>query len=132
MARYRLGLEQLEDRTLPTAAQYVTSLYGDFLNRTPSQAEVSGFVNLLNTGTPAGVGMGQDPPVYLKDGDVLELEVEGLGRQRSNVRQGRSVGQCRTTGAASGAPSSRCDSSRRRGRKNAGTKVSATRTAATQ
>ena len=43
--------------------------------------------DLINTGTPAGVGMGQEPPRYLTDGDVLELEVEGLGRQRQTVRQ---------------------------------------------
>ncbi len=43
--------------------------------------------DLINTGTPAGVGMGQKPPRYLADGDVLELEIEGLGRQRQTVRQ---------------------------------------------
>jgi 2-keto-4-pentenoate hydratase/2-oxohepta-3-ene-1,7-dioic acid hydratase in catechol pathway len=43
--------------------------------------------DVINTGTPAGVGMGRTPPRYLTDGDVLELEIEGLGRQRQNVRQ---------------------------------------------
>jgi 2,4-didehydro-3-deoxy-L-rhamnonate hydrolase len=38
--------------------------------------------DILSTGTPAGVGMGRKPPVYLAPGDVCELEVEGLGRQR--------------------------------------------------
>lgn len=38
--------------------------------------------DLVNTGTPAGVGAGQTPPRFLKEGDVMELEVEGLGRQR--------------------------------------------------
>lgn len=42
--------------------------------------------DVINTGTPPGVGMGQDPQVYLKDGDVMELEIEGLGRQRQVVR----------------------------------------------
>ena len=56
MPRHRLGLEQLEDRALPSAAQYVASLYTDFLNRAPSQAETASYVNLLNTGTaPAAV-----------------------------------------------------------------------------
>jgi 2-keto-4-pentenoate hydratase/2-oxohepta-3-ene-1,7-dioic acid hydratase in catechol pathway len=38
--------------------------------------------DVVNTGTPAGVGMGMDPPTYLRDGDVVELSVEGLGEQR--------------------------------------------------
>ena len=43
--------------------------------------------DLISTGTPPGVGMGMKPPVFLKPGDVMELEVEGLGRQRQVVRQ---------------------------------------------
>jgi 2-keto-4-pentenoate hydratase/2-oxohepta-3-ene-1,7-dioic acid hydratase in catechol pathway len=38
--------------------------------------------DLINTGTPAGVGMGQNPQRYLRSGDVTELEIAGLGRQR--------------------------------------------------
>jgi 2-keto-4-pentenoate hydratase/2-oxohepta-3-ene-1,7-dioic acid hydratase in catechol pathway len=34
---------------------------------------------LILTGTPAGVGMGRKPPVYLKPGDVVEVEIEGIG-----------------------------------------------------
>jgi 2,4-diketo-3-deoxy-L-fuconate hydrolase len=41
--------------------------------------------DLINTGTPPGVGMGYDPPVFLKAGDVMELGVEGLGSQRQVV-----------------------------------------------
>ncbi len=41
--------------------------------------------DVLCTGTPAGVGMGCDPPVYLKPGDVMRLGVEGLGEQRQEV-----------------------------------------------
>ena len=43
--------------------------------------------DLISTGTPPGVGMGMKPPVYLDDGDVMELEIEGLGRQRQTLRQ---------------------------------------------
>lgn len=39
--------------------------------------------DLISTGTPPGVGMGLQPPRYLRAGDNLELEIEGLGRQRS-------------------------------------------------
>ncbi|WP_226550757.1 fumarylacetoacetate hydrolase family protein [Celeribacter naphthalenivorans] len=38
--------------------------------------------DIISTGTPAGVGMGKSPQQYLKDGDVVELGIEGLGAQR--------------------------------------------------
>ncbi|MEV6381924.1 fumarylacetoacetate hydrolase family protein [Streptomyces sp. NPDC051773] len=41
--------------------------------------------DLINTGTPPGVGMGLNPPVYLQPGDVMELGIEQLGTQRQNV-----------------------------------------------
>jgi 2-keto-4-pentenoate hydratase/2-oxohepta-3-ene-1,7-dioic acid hydratase in catechol pathway len=41
--------------------------------------------DVISTGTPPGVGMGMTPPRFLRAGDVLELEVEGLGRQRQAV-----------------------------------------------
>ena len=41
--------------------------------------------DVIATGTPQGVGMGMTPPRYLVPGDVMEPEVEGLGRQRQEV-----------------------------------------------
>lgn len=41
--------------------------------------------DIVATGTPAGVGMGMNPPTFLAPGDVMELEVEGLGGQRQEV-----------------------------------------------
>jgi 2,4-diketo-3-deoxy-L-fuconate hydrolase len=41
--------------------------------------------DLINTGTPPGVGMGLQPQVWLKAGDVMELGIEGLGSQRQTV-----------------------------------------------
>jgi len=41
--------------------------------------------DLINTGTPPGVGMGQSPQVWLAAGDVVELGVDGLGSQRQAV-----------------------------------------------
>lgn len=38
--------------------------------------------DVISTGTPAGVGLGFNPPIYLKAGDVVELGIEGLGEQR--------------------------------------------------
>jgi len=42
--------------------------------------------DLINTGTPDGVGLGMKPPQFLNDGDVMELAITGLGSQRSRVR----------------------------------------------
>lgn len=41
--------------------------------------------DLINTGTPPGVGMGMVPPTYLQPGDVVELGIDRLGRQRQAV-----------------------------------------------
>jgi 2-keto-4-pentenoate hydratase/2-oxohepta-3-ene-1,7-dioic acid hydratase in catechol pathway len=41
--------------------------------------------DLINTGTPPGVGMGFTPPVWLQPGDVMELGIDGLGSQRQTV-----------------------------------------------
>jgi len=38
--------------------------------------------DLISTGTPPGVGLGMKPPQYLSSGDIVELEIEHLGRQR--------------------------------------------------
>jgi 2-keto-4-pentenoate hydratase/2-oxohepta-3-ene-1,7-dioic acid hydratase in catechol pathway len=51
---------------------------------------VSQFMTLLpgdviSTGTPAGVGLGMNPPVYLQAGDVVELGIDGLGESRQRV-----------------------------------------------
>jgi 2,4-didehydro-3-deoxy-L-rhamnonate hydrolase len=54
-------------------------------------AYISQFMTLLpgdviSTGTPAGVGLGFNPPVYLKPGDVVELGIEKLGSSKQNLR----------------------------------------------
>ena len=51
---------------------------------------ISGFMTLLpgdiiSTGTPSGVGLGFDPPVFLKPGDTMELGIEGLGISKQEV-----------------------------------------------
>jgi 2-keto-4-pentenoate hydratase/2-oxohepta-3-ene-1,7-dioic acid hydratase in catechol pathway len=45
--------------------------------------------DLIFTGTPPGVGFARKPPVYLKDGDVVEVEIEKLGVLRNPVVQGK-------------------------------------------
>ncbi|CAM3529826.1 fumarylacetoacetate hydrolase family protein [Pontibacter korlensis] len=42
--------------------------------------------DMITTGTPAGVGLGMNPQVYLKEGDVVELGIEGLGSSKQTVR----------------------------------------------
>jgi len=44
--------------------------------------------DLIYTGTPPGVGFARKPPVFLKAGDVVDVEIEGLGTLRSPVVQG--------------------------------------------
>lgn len=56
-------------RLVSTISRYMTLMPGD----------------IISTGTPAGVGLGQKPPVYLKEGDLVELGIEGLGQQRQRV-----------------------------------------------
>lgn len=41
--------------------------------------------DLISTGTPAGVGLGMDPPRFLRPGDVIELGIDGLGEQRQEA-----------------------------------------------
>ncbi|OOY28229.1 2-hydroxyhepta-2,4-diene-1,7-dioate isomerase [Thioclava sp. L04-15] len=41
--------------------------------------------DVISTGTPPGVAMGMQTPRYLRPGDVVELEIEGLGRQRAEL-----------------------------------------------
>ena len=41
--------------------------------------------DIISTGTPAGVGLGMNPQIYLKAGDVMELGIEGLGSSKQKV-----------------------------------------------
>jgi 2,4-diketo-3-deoxy-L-fuconate hydrolase len=42
--------------------------------------------DVIASGTPSGVGHHRNPPVYLKPGDVVEVEVEGLGRLSNPIK----------------------------------------------
>lgn len=42
--------------------------------------------DIISKGTPEGVGFGFNPPVYLKDGDVIELGIDGLGSSKQDVK----------------------------------------------
>ena len=57
---------------------YLVSYTSQFMTLLPG--------DIISTGTPAGVGLGMKPPVYLKAGDVVELGVDGLGESRQVVK----------------------------------------------
>ncbi len=42
--------------------------------------------DIIVSGTPAGVGMARTPPLFMKDGDVCEVDIEGIGLLRNNVK----------------------------------------------
>jgi 2,4-diketo-3-deoxy-L-fuconate hydrolase len=58
---------------IPTIVSYVSQ----FMTLEPG--------DIIATGTPAGVGLGQKPPTYLKVGDEMHLQIAGLGEQRQRV-----------------------------------------------
>ncbi len=64
-------------RTMIYRPAFILSYVSRFMSLQPG--------DIISTGTPPGVGMGQTPPVYLQPGDVIELGIEGLGSQRQNV-----------------------------------------------
>jgi 2,4-diketo-3-deoxy-L-fuconate hydrolase len=53
---------------------YLVSYISQFMTLLPG--------DIISTGTPAGVGLGFKPPIFVKTGDVIELGIEGLGEQR--------------------------------------------------
>jgi 2-keto-4-pentenoate hydratase/2-oxohepta-3-ene-1,7-dioic acid hydratase in catechol pathway len=57
---------------------YLVSYVSQFMTLLPG--------DVISTGTPAGVGMGMDPPRYLKPGDRVELGIEGLGSSIQHVK----------------------------------------------
>lgn len=56
---------------------YIISYVSQFMTLLPG--------DVISTGTPAGVGLGFKPPIYLKAGDVVELGIDGLGTSKQNV-----------------------------------------------
>ena len=61
-------------KTMVYGVAHVVSYLSHFMSLHPG--------DVISTGTPPGVGMGQKPPRYLKTGDVVELGIEGLGSQK--------------------------------------------------
>jgi 2-keto-4-pentenoate hydratase/2-oxohepta-3-ene-1,7-dioic acid hydratase in catechol pathway len=63
--------------TMVYKVPYLVSYLSQFMTLEPG--------DVISTGTPPGVGMGQQPPVYLQAGDVMDLGIERLGQQRQTV-----------------------------------------------
>ena len=55
-------------------------------HRAPKHAEKGTPGDLIITGTPSGVGFARKPPEYLRVGDVVEVEIEGIGVLRNTIR----------------------------------------------
>ena len=63
--------------TMVFGVKHLVSYVSQFMSLQPG--------DVISTGTPPGVGMGQKPPTYLKGGETIELGIEGLGQQRQTV-----------------------------------------------
>jgi 2,4-diketo-3-deoxy-L-fuconate hydrolase len=61
-------------RTMVFSVEHIIHYVSQFMTIEPG--------DVISTGTPPGVGLGRVPPTFLKPGDMMELYVEGLGRQR--------------------------------------------------
>lgn len=72
--------ERMQDGSTETMVynvRHLVSYLSQFMSLQPG--------DVISTGTPPGVGMGQRPQRFLKAGDIVELGVEGLGQQRQQV-----------------------------------------------
>ncbi len=65
-------------KTMVYGVAFLVSYLSQFMSLHPG--------DIISTGTPPGVGLGMKPPLFLKDGDVVELGVEGLGTQKQTFR----------------------------------------------
>lgn len=64
-------------KTMVFGVKYLVSYVSRFMSLQPG--------DVISTGTPPGVGMGQKPPIYLKAGDRMRLGIDGLGEQNQKV-----------------------------------------------
>jgi 2-keto-4-pentenoate hydratase/2-oxohepta-3-ene-1,7-dioic acid hydratase in catechol pathway len=69
-------------KTMVYGVRYLISYLSQFMSLQPG--------DIISTGTPPGVGMGQKPPLYLKDGDKIHLGIAGLGEQHQTARNYKS------------------------------------------
>ncbi|MFN2628395.1 MAG: fumarylacetoacetate hydrolase family protein [Gaiellaceae bacterium] len=88
------ALDEHELRVSVNGEQRQRARLGDLVFDVPTLiADLSRIVtlrpgDLIATGTPGGVGDGMDPPSYLGDGDVVEVEIDGIGALSTTFRRG--------------------------------------------
>jgi hypothetical protein len=80
-----------EERQNATTEDLIFSI--PFLIKTLSEGQTLQLGDVLATGTPAGVGIGKKPPVFLKPGDEVEVSVTGLGTLKNKIAEPTSVNQ---------------------------------------
>ncbi len=73
-----VGRQNGSTRTMVYGVAFLVSYLSQFMTLHPG--------DVISTGTPPGVGHGMKPPLYLRDGDVVELGIAGLGTQRQVFR----------------------------------------------
>jgi 2-keto-4-pentenoate hydratase/2-oxohepta-3-ene-1,7-dioic acid hydratase in catechol pathway len=82
-----LGLRLWVNGDLPQDGNTKNMIFGvDYVSWYLSQFMTLYPGDVTNTGTPAGVALGRAGKPYLRPGDVVELEIDGLGRQRQTFR----------------------------------------------
>lgn len=86
MSRQSPKVERLEDRTLPSATDYISSLYVNFLNRAPSQTELNSYLLLINQGTSSSAiaEMFVNSPEFINRQTRSDYEVL-LGREPTDA-----------------------------------------------
>ena len=87
----------------PQDLQLTTTLNGEIVQSTKTDDLIYGVAEILSyfsqwyrfepgdlftTGSPAGVGFGRDPKLFMKAGDTIQVEVEGIGRLSNTLRSG--------------------------------------------
>lgn len=77
--RYQSG----STSTMIYSVRYLVSYISQFMSLHPG--------DIISTGTPPGVGMGQKPPVYLRPGQTMRLGIEGLGIQQQRTYSAEGV-----------------------------------------
>lgn len=71
-------MQQSNTRNFIFGIPFLVSYLSQFMTLLPG--------DLISTGTPAGVGLGLNPQVYLKEGDIMELGISGLGTSKQTAR----------------------------------------------
>ena len=70
-------VQQGNTKTMVYKVPFLVSYISQFMSLQPG--------DIISTGTPPGVGLGMNPPLYLKEGDVMRLGIDHMGEQKQSV-----------------------------------------------